>query len=113
MEIVTFSSKYNNEVRKVVVDILDSEFGHVNVERLDLDNISRTYQSDEKSNFWIALEDDKVIGTIALLKYKNFNFGVLKRFAVKKDYRRKGVGKKLMETLIEFAKSKKLNSIIL
>lgn len=54
-----------------------------------------------------------MIGTIALLKYKNFNFGVLKRFAVKKEYRRKGVGKKLIGTLIEFAKSKKLNSIIL
>lgn len=54
--------------------------------------------------FWVAVLDDTVIG------YSNLRVlsdeGELERIAVAPDYRRLGIGRKLMEAMEDFAGSK-------
>lgn len=63
----------------------------------------------------IALNDNgEVVGSIGLQK-KNNEVAVLKKFFVYKDYRGKefGIGKKLYEVLLGFAKEQGFSKIIL
>jgi ribosomal protein S18 acetylase RimI-like enzyme len=55
--------------------------------------------------FIIAKEDDNVIGCVAIKKLEN-NICEMKRLFVKDEYKKKGIGKKLVEKIIEEAKSR-------
>ena len=103
MEIIAYSDKRKDETIQFVISILEGEFGYTGFERPDLYNIEKTYQQDKKSNFWLAILDDKVIGTIAVKDYGN-NRGFIKRLYVDKRMRSKGIGQRLMKTLLEFAR---------
>lgn len=64
--------------------------------------------------YWVALHNDQVVGTIALNIFKN-EFGVLKKMMLKKEFRGSalGVSKLLLITAIENAKKNGLKSIYL
>lgn len=72
------------------------------------------YYFETGGNFWIVVNDeDLVVGTIGfLVKGKT---GVLKKFFVHPDYRGrdKGVSTPLYDKLIETAKEKELDAIVL
>lgn len=76
----------------------------------DLDNIKKEYFGN-KGVFYVAEDNGKLIGTIAV-KEKDGS-AKLKRMYVAKDYRRKGIGKQLLNKIIEFCRSKGYKKIIL
>lgn len=113
-KVIVYKDDYKDQVMKLIFDILEGEFGHHSKSgRPDVRNISEFYQKDEKSNFWVALNDNnEVIGTVGLSDCGN-NMGYLVRLMVKKEFRRKGIGKELLDTLLDFAKSKGYRNIFL
>ncbi len=80
-------------------------------EQPDLLDISKSYQQDG-GEFWIALSDGKVIGTIGLM-LKERNCAVMKKFFVKKEYRSQKIGLALYGELLKFAKAAGVQHIIL
>ena len=113
IKIITYQDKYKTAVRELIFKITEKEFGHHSKSgRPDLSNIKEVYQKTGRGNFWLALENDKLVGTIGLCEL-SLDVGYFVRFYVDKNYRRKGIGSKLFFTLIEFAKKNNYKKIIL
>ena len=64
--------------------------------------------------YWVALNDNKVIGTIGIIKIKN-KTGILKKMMLKKSFRGKdyGVSKLLLQTAINWCIENSINQIYL
>lgn len=86
MIIEEFTDKYKNEVVKLIVDIQRQEFGvDMTIENQpDLQKIPTYYQINN-GNFWIAKNENDVIGTISLLDIGNKQ-GALRKMFVAKNY---------------------------
>lgn len=113
MEIITYSENYKDEIISLILGIQNDEAG-INLslqEQPDLLDISQSYQRNG-GEFWIALNDGKVIGTIGLMK-KEQRCAILKKFFVKKEFRSQKVGLALYNELLTFAKSLDIQHIIL
>jgi ribosomal protein S18 acetylase RimI-like enzyme len=68
----------------------------------DIENIEEAYFSDEgQSALWVADFDDEVIGMIGVQKTSDHEAEV-RRLRVHKDFRRRGLGAKLMEQALGF-----------
>ncbi|PKH52542.1 GNAT family N-acetyltransferase [Tenacibaculum sp. Bg11-29] len=61
---------------------------------------------------FIALHDNTLIGTISLEKINNKEYEILK-LGVSKEHQGKGIGKKLMEYVIQLGKEKEILKLIL
>jgi N-acetylglutamate synthase-like GNAT family acetyltransferase len=113
--IETYSISYKNAVADLIVSIQHAEFGiPINLDmQPDLKEISKYYQVNN-GNFWIAKMNDEVIGTISLLDIGNRQ-GALRKMFVNKNFRGKafGVGKKLLDTLLDWARQKGFSEIFL
>jgi 8-oxo-dGTP diphosphatase len=111
--IVEFKKNYAESTKKLVLLVL-SEFGYEYDTDLDLDleDIEKYYSVINKSIFLVYLNNEDVIGTIAL---KNINDSTceLKRFYVNSDFRKKGVGKMLFREFIKYAQKFNYKKIIL
>jgi ribosomal-protein-alanine N-acetyltransferase len=66
---------------------------------------------NEISKIWVLKEKEKIIGYLIFREIKP-EIEVFK-IGVKKEYQRKGLGTKLMQKLIEFAKEKNISKIFL
>lgn len=105
IKVIQYSSKFKKQTISLVKKVLEKEF-HLKVnqkKRPDIYDIEK-YYFNKKGNFWIALDDDKVIGTVALLYYGRKR-ACLKIMYLDKGYRGEGVSKKLLLKLLSFAKS--------
>ncbi|MEO5683775.1 MAG: GNAT family N-acetyltransferase [Chitinophagaceae bacterium] len=115
MEIVVYSSAYNQQVIDLILDIQQNEFGvPVTIEdQPDLLDIENFYCKD-KGNFWIITDNGKLIGTIALIDIGNRQSALRKMF-VHKDYRGrdKGIGQQLLDHVIAWCKQKSIDEIYL
>lgn len=80
-------------------------------EQPDLLDIEQYYQQNG-GNFWVALSDGKVIGTIGLM-LKDQHCAVLKKFFVKREFRSQKIGRALYETLLRYATAAGVHTIIL
>ncbi|MFR3684375.1 MAG: GNAT family N-acetyltransferase [Enterococcus sp.] len=106
IEIVPFEEKYTQQVVDLILPIQRDEFNiDISIEdQPDLLSIQEEY-IDTGGNFWIALSDSRVIGTIALVKLENHCGAIKKMFAAKEFRGEKQVGKKLLDTLITYCKN--------
>lgn len=115
MEIVVYRKEYEQEVISLILNIQQNEFGvPVTIaDQPDLLDVQNFYCKD-KGNFWIALEDEKLIGTIALIDIGNSQSALRKMF-VQKDYRGKdkGTGQQLLDYVIAWCKEKAIDEIYL
>ena len=113
MQIKTYSEKYRNEVISLILDIQNNEakIGLPLSEQPDLLDINRSYRQNG-GEFWIALFNGEIIGTIGLMM-KERHCAVLKKFFVKKEYRSQKVGLTLYKELLKYAESKNVRQIIL
>ncbi len=105
VKIVPFEEKYTQEIVDLIIPIQREEFNiQLTVEdQPDLLTIQEEY-IDTGGNFWVALFDDKVIGTIALVRLEN-HCGAIKKMFVTKDFRgEKQIGRKLLDTLVNYCK---------
>jgi ribosomal-protein-alanine N-acetyltransferase len=63
----------------------------------------------EPNGFLIAKMNDQIVGYIVGVTEKDI--GTIDSIAVKKDYRRKSIGKKLLDSIIEYFKLKNISII--
>lgn len=113
MKIEAYSGKYDDEIIALILSIQNEE-AKIDLslaEQPDLTDIARFYQKDG-GNFWIALADGKVIGTVGLMMKEN-GCAVLKKFFVQKAYRSQKVGLALYTQLLTFAAGKGVKHVIL
>lgn len=113
MYIETYCGKYDEQIIKLILDIQNKE-SRINLsleEQPDLLDIKHCYQ-DDGGEFWLALSDGEVIGTIALMM-KQDKCAVMKKFFVKKEFRSQKIGLALYNRLLEYAKAKRVEHIIL
>lgn len=111
--IKTYSPKYSHEIISLILKIQNDE-AKINLtleEQPDLKDIEKFYQA-AGGEFWIALDKDKVIGTIGLMNKGN-GYAVLKKFFVDTQYRRQKIGLMLYKELLSFALKIGIKHIIL
>lgn len=115
VDIDIYADINKKDVADLILHIQQSEFGiPITLElQPDLNEIPAYYQTNN-GNFWVAKINGKVIGTIALLDIENCQ-GALRKMFVDKNYRGKdfGVGIKLLNTLIDWARRKGFAEIFL
>ena len=113
--IETYTDTNKKAVADLILHIQNVEFGiPITLElQPDLDQIPGFYQTNN-GNFWIAKIDDKIVGTISLLDIGDRK-GALRKMFVDKHYRGKefGVGQKLLNTLVDWARDKGFTEIFL
>ena len=104
-----------SDVADLILNIQNAEFSiPITLElQPDLSDIPNFYQINN-GNFWVAKIDDKIIGTISLLDIGNRK-GALRKMFVDKNYRGKefGVGQKLLNTLVKWARYRGITEIFL
>lgn len=76
----------------------------------DLQKIPQVY--DGRSKFWIALSNGVVVGTVGILAVEELT-AKLKRMFVKKEFRGTGLGKRMLDTALQFARAAGYTKIIL
>jgi len=110
-----FSSGLQQQVIDLILGIQQNEF-HVPItldDQPDLLSIPSFYQK-EKGNFWIARQDEKLVGTIALLSFSDEQAALRKMF-VHKDFRGKeyGTAQKLFDALLNWSEERGIEKIYL
>jgi putative acetyltransferase len=115
MQIQPYSEKYKADIASLILNIQNNEF-NVPVtlnDQPDLLNIQNFYFKNN-GGFWLAIENDKLIGTIALIDIGGGQAALRKMF-VHTDYRgkEKAVGQSLLNYLIEWCKQKSITEIYL
>ena len=112
--ILPYSDTYKDQVG-VLIPSIQKEFGVpiTYEDQPDLKNISGVYQKGA-GNFWVALDGDTVVGTAALID-RGEKTGILRKMFVHSDYRgaAKGVGAKLLDTLLAWAREQGMQHIFL
>lgn len=113
MKIETYSGKFDDEIITLILSIQNDEakIGLSIQEQPDLLDIHRCYQQSG-GEFWIALSDDRVIGTIGLMLKEN-HCAILKKFFVERAFRSQKVGLSLYNELLKYAVGKGVRYIIL
>jgi len=76
----------------------------------DLDDPVR-YYNGKKDIFLVAEKEGKIIGTIAI-KEDSTDMALLRRVFVRKDFRGKGYGEKLVKEAVKFCFAHQYNTII-
>ena len=112
VRIITYQEKYRQQVIDLILHIQNDE-AKINLsldEQPDLLDIPTCYEKDG-GEFWLAVEDDTVIGTLALMNKGNGN-AVLKKGFVRADYRKRGILGKLYATLLTFANEQELTTFV-
>jgi N-acetylglutamate synthase-like GNAT family acetyltransferase len=110
-----YSEEYKEEIINLILNIQQNEF-QIPISREDqpdLNDIPNFYQTGA-GNFWMALCDNQVVGTVALIDIGN-NQAALRKMFVKAAYRgnRYSAAKLLLQTLLEWVGVKKVREVYL
>ncbi len=114
MELIEFQSRYFESLLSLIEDTLQGEFnfnitpskaGNID----DVHDIQKAYLSNG-GGFWIIIENDEVIGSIGLEKTSGSR-GCIKRFYVRDSYRRKGLGERLLNMVLDFARAEGIQEV--
>lgn len=111
--------EYVNEYQAQVVDLIlhiqqqEYSIQITKEDQPDLFNIKEFYQNGN-GNFWVAIYDEKVVGTISLLDIGNKEVALRKMF-VHKEYRgsKYKTASLLLNNAIKYAKEKSINAVYL
>lgn len=113
-KIVEFRPEYRNRVIEIVgkglmeLGVIPKLEKPLNDE--DLYKIPKVYK--ERGRFWVAVENDRVIGTVAI-RDMGSNVAKLKRMFVLSSYHGTGIGQALLNHAIKFTKQQGYKEIIL
>ena len=95
-----FNQKNQIEVKQLILEGLGEHWGTIDpLKNPDLDDISKSYGKDE---FILAWHKQQIIGSGALVSLNDKTSKVV-RMSVKKEYRRNGIGKRILDHLINLA----------
>jgi len=108
-----FSPGYADQVFDLILAIQRDEFGIAITREAqpDLARIPENYQHGS-GNFWLALEEDAVVGTIALLDIGDSQVALRKMF-VRADYRGRGVAQALLQLALGWAGERGVGDVFL
>ena len=113
MEILKFQKKYNNDVidliKKCYITI-NKEFDIDDADK-DLSDIENYYNTN--GAFFIALNDNKVVGTVGIvfLEEKNIIIGDVRRLYVLPELQHLGIGTALLQFIYKYAKNNQANCL--
>ena len=115
IEIIPYSKIHLPGVIDVILPIQQEEFG-IQIElkdQPDLLDIPNYYQKG-CGNFWVALRNADVVGTISLLDIGREQ-GALRKMFVKKEFRgsQNNIAEKLLKVLLTWCRSKNVKEIFL
>lgn len=115
IQISVYKPQYKEQIIELILKIQQAEFGvpiTLN-DQPDLQNIYKFYQT-KNSNFWFALDVNKVIGTIAAIDIGNSQLAWRKMF-VDANHRGKDIGtaNQLLCSLLSWARDKNVQEIYL
>jgi N-acetylglutamate synthase-like GNAT family acetyltransferase len=115
MRIVEHNKDYENEVIDLIVNIQRDEFGIkiTAADQPDLKKVREVYQQGN-GNFWVAVEESKPVGTIALVDIGKYR-GALRKMFVHPSSRgkNKGVAQNLLDTLLAWCRLKGIHTVYL
>jgi N-acetylglutamate synthase-like GNAT family acetyltransferase len=115
IDIVSFSPKHADGVVAVILPIQQSEFAiPITLDtQPDLRDIPGFYQHGD-GNFWVALDDRKVVGTVALLDI-GYKQAALRKMFVSATHRgpEHGVSKRLLDTLLAWCLARGVREVYL
>jgi N-acetylglutamate synthase-like GNAT family acetyltransferase len=110
-----YEDSFEQAVIDVILPIQTEEFSiPITIDQQpDLKNV-RSFYCKGKGNFWIALHNEEVIGTVALIDIGN-NEVALRKMFVKKEFRGKefAVAQQLMNIVFDWCTERKVQSIYL
>lgn len=116
MDIVKYEDKYKEQTINLILSIQQCEFNiDIKIEdRPDLQDIKKFYLEPSNSNFWLALYNQNVIGTISISHIKGKKLA-LQNMYVHKDFRglKYETASKLLKKTINFAKKRGIEEIYL
>jgi N-acetylglutamate synthase-like GNAT family acetyltransferase len=115
IKIETYTEKYKQDIAALILNIQNNEF-NVPVTLADQPDLLdiKNFYFKKNGCFWVATDNEKLIGTIALIDIDNGQAALRKMF-VHKDYRgkEKGVGQLLIDELLDWCKQKNITEIYL
>ena len=115
IQIVPFASQHVEGVGALIVGIQRDEFQiPITLEdQPDLQDIPAFYQHGA-GNFWVAVSEGEVVGTVALLDLGNHQ-GALRKMFVHASYRGpgQGVSAGLLDTLLEGSRARDVKDVYL
>lgn len=113
-EIEEFKPEYKDQVIALISQVLrDEEAIPDYIELIDDEDLHRIPEIySGRSRFWIAVKDDKVIGTVAI-KELSGNTAKLRRMFVFTKYHGSGLGQALLDQALNFARRKVFKGVIL
>jgi N-acetylglutamate synthase-like GNAT family acetyltransferase len=115
MIIQPYSEKYKADIASLILNIQNNEF-NVPItlnDQKDLLDIQNFYFKNN-GGFWLAIDNEKLIGTIALIDIGDGQ-ATLRKMFVHADYRgkEKGIGQSLINYLIDWCNKKCITEIYL
>jgi len=115
VSIAAYTPRWEPQIIELISSIQRTEFGIdiTPAQQPDLKSIPTFYQTGV-GNFWVAVDDDRVVGTIAL---KDIGDGgaALRKMFVAPAWRgsEKGIARALLDRLLNWARSKDVSDIYL
>lgn len=112
MEIRRFNLKDQDQVKKIITDILKNEFAMDQraYPHSDLESIPKVY-GGEREAFFVGEEGGKIVGTIAV-KEESKRVAILRRLFVSLNSRGKGYGLDLIDKALDFCKKNGYHEIV-
>ncbi|WP_036154786.1 GNAT family N-acetyltransferase [Maribacter forsetii] len=103
-----------NEVTSDLQSQLTELYKQLNADLTQLD-IASALSDYNTTEAVICMDKDKLVGIAMMAKYKvvSGHKGMIEDVVVSSDYRGQGIGRKLMEKLLEQAESSKLDDVLL
>lgn len=115
MIIEDYQSEYQDGIIELIVGIQRSEFG-LDItadDQPDLADIPNFYIQG-KGNFWVAADNNQVVGTISLLDIGDDTVALRKMFVAESHRgKEKGVANQLLNTAFDWAEANQLKAIYL
>lgn len=110
IEIVPFKTAFSQAFYDLNIEWLETFFY---VEDFDREVLSKPeqYILNRGGHIFFAVENSKVLGTVALMPH-NEDFFELTKMAVSPEARGKKIGQKLMQHCIDFSKSQKMKLLL-
>ena len=111
MKIISFETQYAQDFYDLNVEWLETYFYVEDFDREVLSNPEQ-YILNPGGHIFFAIENDTILGTVALLKKEEGAFELTK-MAVLPNQRGKKIGQKLMQYCIDFAKENNFKKLFL
>lgn len=115
IQIIPFKNEFQDQLVKLILDIQQLEFNVpiTAADQPDLFTIDDFYRKSG-GEFWVAVADGKVVGSIALIRIGN-QAGVIRKMFVAKDFRGKesGIGQRLFDHMLAYCTENHITNLYL